>query len=116
MRFFLSIVLNAVALYIVAELFDSVYLKDFKIALLASFLLFIVNSFVRPILIILTLPVTIVTFGLFLIIINAMMLMITQWMLKDAFVIDSFTIGIVASIVVSLISMILHRVTATPRR
>lgn len=116
LRAFLSIFLNALALYIVAQLFDSIYMADFTVAILASLVLSIVNMFIKPFIIILTLPFTIFTFGLFLFIINAMMLMLTAWVMQDAFIIDSFGVAIGASIVVSIISIALHKLTATPRR
>src|SRR5690625_3355979 len=106
---FTSILLNAIALLAVAQLFTSFYIEDFKTALLASLILSILNFIVRPILIILTLPITILTFGFFILIINAITLMITQNLMGDAFVIDGFGIGFFASILISLISILLHK-------
>src|SRR5690625_2677096 len=103
LSWFTSVLLNAIALIAVAQLFDSFYLEDFKTALIASIILSILNFIVRPILIILTLPITVITLGLFILVINAITLMITQKLIGDAFVIDSFGIAIVASILISLI-------------
>src|SRR5690625_5732548 len=77
-RWFLSIILNAIALIAVAQLFDSFHLEGFGTAILASFILSILNVLVKPILIIFTLPITFLTLGLFLFVINAITLMITQ--------------------------------------
>ncbi|HLQ71089.1 MAG TPA: phage holin family protein [Bacillota bacterium] len=109
-RWILSIILNAVALIIVAELFDSFHLEGFGTAVLASIILGILNVIVRPILIILTLPITILSLGLFLFIINAITLMITQAVMDSSFVIDSFGMAIIASIIISLINLVLNRV------
>lgn len=107
-RWMVSLILNAVALIAVAQLFDSFHLEGFGTAVLASFILAILNIIVKPILVILTLPITIVTFGLFLIVINAITLMITQALIGSSFVIDGFGIAIIASVIISLITMILN--------
>lgn len=107
-RWIVSLILNAVALITVAQLFDSFHLEGFGTAVLASFILAILNIIVKPILVILTLPITVVTFGLFLIVINAITLMITQALIGSSFVIDGFGIAIIASIIISLITMILN--------
>src|SRR5699024_4309611 len=109
-RWILSIILNAVALIIVAELFDSFHLEGFGTAVLASIILGILNVIVRPILIILTLSITILSLGLFLFISNAITLMITQAVMDSSFVIDSFGMAIIASIIISLINLVLNRV------
>lgn len=106
---FTSVFLNAIALIAVAQLFDSFYIEDFGTALLASVVLSILNFIVRPILIILTLPITIITFGFFILIINAITLMITQKVMGDAFVIDGFGIAFLASILISLITIFLQK-------
>ncbi|MFC4023832.1 phage holin family protein [Oceanobacillus longus] len=108
LRWIVSLVLNAIALIAVAQLFDSFHLEGFGTAILASFILAILNILVKPILIILTLPITILTLGLFLIIINAITLMFAQALIGSSFVIDGFGIAIIASIVISLISMLLN--------
>lgn len=109
-RWILSLVIYAVALIAVDQLFDSFHIDGFTTALIASFVMSILNILVRPILILLTLPITFVTLGFFLIVINAITLMLAQWIMGDAFVIDNFGIAIVAAIIISLITMILNRV------
>lgn len=109
LRWFLSIFLNAIALIAVAQLFDAFQLEGFGTALLASFILSILNSIVKPILIILTLPITFVTFGLFLFVINAITLMITQSLMGDSFVIDGFGTALIASIVISILNLLLNQ-------
>lgn len=108
-RWILSIVLNAVALIIVAELFESFHLEGFGTAVLASIILGILNVIVKPILIILTLPITIFSLGMFLFVINAITLMITQSVMDSSFVIDGFGMAIIASIIISLLNLILNR-------
>ncbi|WP_164215940.1 phage holin family protein [Virgibacillus sp. YIM 98842] len=107
-RWLISIVLNAVALIVVAELFESFYLDGFGAAILASFILAIVNVIIKPILVVLTLPITVVTLGLFLFIINAIALMITQAIMGSGFDIDGFGTAIIASVIISIINLLLN--------
>ena len=65
--------LSAAALLLVAHLYQGVEVRSFSSALLAAFVIGLLNSIVRPILVVLTLPVTLVTMGLFLFVINALM-------------------------------------------
>ncbi|API93466.1 putative membrane protein YvlD [Virgibacillus pantothenticus] len=109
MRWLLSIVLNAVALIVVAQLFDSFHLEGFGTAVLASLILSILNILVKPILVILTLPVTMLTLGLFLFIINAITLMMTQAVMGSSFVIDGFGTAVLAAIIISIINVLLNR-------
>ncbi|WP_428986995.1 phage holin family protein [Virgibacillus pantothenticus] len=109
MRWLLSIVLNAVALIVVAQLFDSFHLEGFGTAVLASFILSILNILVKPILVILTLPITMLTLGLFLFIINAITLMMAQAVMGSSFAIDGFGTAVLAAIIISIINMLLNR-------
>lgn len=106
-RFLISVVLNAVALLLVDQIFESFYIAGIGTALLASVLLAVLNVILKPILIILTLPVTILTLGLFLLVINAITLMTAQAIIGDAFVIDGFLMGLIASILISIITLVL---------
>ena len=96
-------------------LFESFYVADFKTALLASLILSILNIFVKPFLFILTLPVTIVTLGFFILILDAIILLISQSVMGDTFVIDGFFMAFVASIIISIISVVLHKIVGDDR-
>ncbi|WP_404454244.1 phage holin family protein [Virgibacillus necropolis] len=109
LRWFLSIFLNAVAIIGVAQLFDDFQVEGFGTALIASIILSILNIIVKPILIILTLPITFVTFGLFLFVINAITLMITQGLMDDSFIIYGFGTALIASIVISILNLLLNQ-------
>lgn len=73
MRFVLVWVLNAIALLAVAYLYPGVQVQDWLSAAIAALVLGLANTIIKPILVILTLPVTIVTLGLFLFVINALL-------------------------------------------
>ncbi|MFY4774973.1 phage holin family protein [Metabacillus sp. RGM 3146] len=109
-RWIISILVNALILIVVAGFFkDSFYLSGIPAAILASFILSIVNLLVKPILILLTLPVTILTLGLFLFVINGISLWITQAVMGDSFNISSFSTAILASVVISLLHLLIQK-------
>src|SRR5690625_7833674 len=107
MRFIISwitsILFNAIALFAVAQLFTSFYLADFGTALLASVIIFILNVFVRPILVIFTFPATVLTLGLFLFVINVITLMIIESVFISEFVINNLCVVIICYIFMSII-------------
>ncbi|TFJ93325.1 phage holin family protein [Lentibacillus salicampi] len=109
LRWVISVFLNAVALIVVAELFDSFQLDGFGTALLASVILGILNVIVKPVLVVLTLPITLLSLGLFLFVINAITLMITQAIMDDSFVIEGFGTAIIGAIVISLLTLLLNK-------
>ncbi|MFK3960547.1 phage holin family protein [Guptibacillus hwajinpoensis] len=111
-----SLLVNSIVLMVVAGYFEGFYLQGIGSAILASVLLAIVNVFVKPILILLTLPVTIVTLGLFLIVINAITLMITAFLMGEAFVIDGFLMAILAALIIGLFNLLIDKVIIEPIR
>lgn len=115
-RWLLSVLINAVALLAVAQLFDSFHIENFGTAILASIVLSVLNILVKPLLILFTLPITVMTLGLFLFIVNALTLMLAQAIVGSTFVIEGFGTAIIASIVISLISLILNQVIKSPKR
>ncbi len=108
-RFLITLALNTVALLIVNEIFSSFHIDGLGTAILASVILAILNVLLKPILIILTLPITLLTFGLFLLVINAITLMVTQALMGSSFVIDGFGTAFVASIFISIITLVLGK-------
>jgi putative membrane protein len=109
-----SLIVNTIVLMVVAGYFDSFHLSGVGAAIVASILLSIMNVIVKPILIILTLPVTVITLGLFLIVINAITLMLTAGIMGDAFTIDGFGTAIIASIVISLLNLLITKFIVEP--
>ena len=97
--------LSAVALMFLAYLLPGIVVKSFGSALLAAAVIALLNSIVRPILIVLTLPVTVVTLGLFLLVINALMFWLAGSMLSG-FEVSSFGWALAGAIVYSLLSMV----------
>ncbi|MFL6624239.1 MAG: phage holin family protein [Sulfurifustis sp.] len=101
--FLLRLLVSAVGLWLAAAIIPGVYVESVGTLLVAALLLGLVNAVVRPVLFILTLPITIVTLGLFLLVLNAAMVGLVAWLLSG-FQIDGFLSAVGASIVVSIVS------------
>jgi putative membrane protein len=108
MKWLIGIVINAVIFIAIAGYFESFYLSSFGAALGASFLLSILNILVRPILIILTLPVTLLTLGLFLFVINAVTLLLTESLMGSSFEIEGFGMALLTTLLMSLVNIVLQ--------
>ena len=101
MRILLVWLFNTLALIAVAYLMPSITIADFKSALIAALILGLVNAFIRPVLILLTLPVTVLTLGLFLFVINALMFYFAASLLSG-FNVTGFVAALVGSLLYSL--------------
>ncbi len=101
-----SLLINSIAVFIAAYILDGVQVKNFFTAILVAIVLAIVNTFIRPIIIFLTLPVTILTLGLFILVINALILMAIDYFL-EGFQVRNFWWAVLLSIVLSLINGLL---------
>jgi putative membrane protein len=99
--------LSAMALLAVAHFYSGVVVTSFLAALIAAFVIGLLNTIVRPIFIILTLPLTILTLGLFLFIINALMFYMASGLL-DGFKVKGFTAALIGSLLYSVAGMIIE--------
>ncbi|MCP5055638.1 MAG: phage holin family protein [bacterium] len=105
MGFLIRMAITAFGLWLAARLVPGIQITPDATLALAALLLGFVNAFVRPIAIFLTFPITLVTLGLFLWVVNAGMLGLVAWMLQD-FQIASLGAALIGSLVVSLTSWI----------
>ncbi|MCB9758421.1 MAG: phage holin family protein [Alphaproteobacteria bacterium] len=111
----LSWLASAFAVWLTAELLPGVEVESFSRALVVAVVLGLLNVLVRPVLVLLTLPVTVLTLGLFLIVVNAGMLGLAAWLL-DGFTIHSATDALLAAVVLSVVSAILGLVLHDDKR
>lgn len=105
-----SILVNAVAVFLAAYLLRGVTVNNFWTALITAVLLAIINAVIKPILIFLTIPITILTLGLFILVINALILMVIDAMLSGLKIKNfgwALLFGVVLSIINGLLSWIL---------
>ncbi len=105
-RFLLTWLVTAIALLITAHIVSGFAVKSFTAALIAAIVLGLVNAIVRPIFVFLTLPLTIVTLGLFLLVVNAIILLLVSYV-TPGFVITSFISALLGSIVLTIVASIL---------
>lgn len=103
MKLLLIWVLNALALIAVANYVPGIRVDGFTAALVAAMILGLVNALIRPVLLLLTLPVTLLTLGLFIFVINGFLFWFTGSVLRG-FMVDSFWHGILGALLYSLFS------------
>jgi putative membrane protein len=103
--FILRVAIVALGLWLATQIFSGLYFESAGVLLAAALLLGVVNAVVRPVAVILTLPLTLLTLGLFLLVINAAMLGLVA-LLLSGFHISGFWTAVGAAIVVSLTSWV----------
>lgn len=109
-QFIIQILLNAVAVFGSAYLLKGIQVKDFKYAIVVALVLTLLNTFVKPIMTFLTFPITIVTLGLFLLVINAAIILLASWLIGDGFKVDGWWWAIAFSFVLALLNALLERI------
>ena len=114
MGFIIWVLVNAAALFVAVQVIEGLDFSGQWYQWLILALLFgLVNAIVKPILKILTLPITVITLGLFLVVLNALMLYVTSWLagLFDlTFTVSGFLDAILGGIVIAIVGMVLHSV------
>ena len=99
--------LLASALLFVAYVYDGVVVRSFGSAMIAAFVIGLLNTIVRPVLVVLTLPVTVLTVGLFLFVINALMFWLAAELLQD-FQVRSFWSALIGSVIYSVLGIVIE--------
>ena len=106
MGLIIKLLLTAVAAYVAAWLLPGVEIIDIKTTIIVALVLALLNTFVKPLLIILTIPVTILTLGLFLLVINILIIKLTD-SLVGGFTVNGWLSALLFSLVVSIVTWIL---------
>lgn len=101
-------ILLALTLLFVAWLLPGIHLAGFSSALWASLVIGIINVFIRPILMIITIPINLLTLGLFTFILNALLLILVAHIVPG-FTIDGFLSALLGSILISIVSVFINR-------
>ena len=107
MKLILRLLLSALAVVILAKFLPGVSLDTYTTGIIVAIVLVLLNNILRPILVILTLPITIVTLGLFLLVINACMVLLADKFI-DGFAVSSIWTAILFSVLLSILQSILH--------
>jgi putative membrane protein len=110
MNMIIRFLLNGLAVLLTAYLLPGVDVTDYWTALIVALVLSIANVVVKPILIVLTIPITIVTLGLFLLVINALIILMTDY-LVEGFYVSGFWWALLFSLILSLFNSLFDDLT-----
>ena len=110
----LRIVLTGILVMLIAYLMDGVHVDSFITAVIVAVVLALLNLFIKPIIVIFTLPVTILTLGLFLLIINAIIILICSEIV-GGFSVDSFWTAFLFSILLSVLQSIIYGLSGSKK-
>ncbi|HEY8719805.1 phage holin family protein [Pengzhenrongella sp.] len=126
MNFVLRVIINAVAIWLAATLVPGVDIKGgdtllgkILIVALIALVFVVVNMIVKPIVKLIALPIYILTLGLFTLVVNAVMLMLTAWITEQAPVglrVGGFVAAVIGALIISIASLILGAVTGANRK
>jgi putative membrane protein len=116
-RFLQSWAINTLAVLVAVQVVHGIHFRDNGLLppLLTALLLGILNAFVRPILMLIALPLLIFTLGLFMLVINALLLCLVSWLMNGYFQVDSFGSAFLGAIIISVISIALNILTGNAR-
>lgn len=110
MQFLIRFIVNIAAVAVAASLLASVSIQSFASAILVTVVLGVINTVVKPILTIIAMPINLVTFGLFSIVLNGILVLVVE-RLVPGFIVDGFIAAILFSLVLSVVSFLLHLIT-----
>lgn len=103
-----GVLINAILFVALAGYFPGLHVDSFFYAVIASLVLSVLNLIVRPVLVLLTLPITMISLGLFLFVINAITLLMTDSIMGYSFEIESFGLALVVAVIMAFVNMILQ--------
>jgi putative membrane protein len=108
MNFLLRIFVTALVAFALANFLKGIHVNEFSTALIFALVLAVLNVLIKPVLIILTLPLTIITLGLFLLVVNTLVVLLAS-RLVDGFRIDSFWWGLLFALLLSFVNAVLFK-------
>lgn len=109
MKLLLRLLVTAALVLLLSNLLSGVHVNSFGTAVIVAVVLGLLNVFIKPILVILTLPVTFVTLGLFLLVINAIIILLCTKIVVG-FVVDSFWTALIFSVILSILQSITYKI------
>lgn len=110
MNLIIRILITSILVLLIAHFMPGVSVADFSTSIIVAIVLGLLNIFIKPILVILTLPVTIITLGLFLLVINALIILLCT-KIVGGFAVDSFLTALFFSVILSISQSILYQFT-----
>ncbi|MBQ4367956.1 MAG: phage holin family protein [Muribaculaceae bacterium] len=107
----LRLIVSALAVWITAWVLDGVTVEPWWAALLVAVVLGVINALIRPVVKLLSLPINLVTLGLFTLVINALMVMLGSWCLGEYFKVENFWWALAFSVALCIVNWLLHLFT-----
>lgn len=107
MRFILRVLLTAAAVLLIGNFLNGVVVDSYPVAILVALVLGLLFAFLKPIIVVLTLPITVVTLGLFLLVINTLLILLAD-NIVPGFSVDGFWIAMLFSILLSIAESLLY--------
>lgn len=107
MKFIFKILLSAAAVLLIGNFLSGVHVESYSVAIIIALVLGFLFAFLKPFLVILTLPITIVTLGFFLLVINTILILLAD-KLVSGFAVDGFWTAMLFSILLSIVESLLH--------
>lgn len=112
MNFIIKLLLSALAVMLVAYLLPGVSVENFWVALVVAAVLALLNVTLKPLLIVLTIPVTLITLGLFLLVINALMILLVDALISG-FMVSNFWWALVFSLILSIVTSLFENIAGS---
>lgn len=109
MNLIIKLLLSAIVVFVLSYLVPGVYVSSLIGALMVAVVLSLLNTFLKPILVFLTIPVTLFTLGLFLLVINAIIILICDYFI-DEFKVDGFLTALIFSVLLSISQSVLNKI------
>ena len=114
MNLIIKLIINAIAVFILAHILPGIHVNSYITALCIAIVLALLNTLVKPVLILLTLPITIFSFGLFLLIINGLIILFADYMI-NGFHVNNIWSAVLFSILLSVLQSILQSFFKEPK-
>ncbi|MCX7996167.1 MAG: phage holin family protein [Patescibacteria group bacterium] len=110
MKILLNVLVSAIAVYVTVWLLPGAEITSLGDTLIVAIVLGIVNMFVKPVISVLTLPITILTLGLFSLVVNALIILLVDW-LVPGFTVDGFLWALAFALVLSMVNAFFNKIT-----
>lgn len=109
MNFIIQLLISALAVYLTALVLPGVSVKNYLSAIGVAIVIGLLDTFLRPLMVVLTIPVTVLTLGLFLFVINAAIILLASYFL-NGFHVENFWWALLFSIILSIVSQLLNNI------
>lgn len=110
----LELLVSAITLMLASAIFKGFYIENIIYALLASLLISVLNACLKPFLIFLTLPITLLTWGIFYPIVNVIILKLASLLMGNAFIVNGWILPFFITIFISIVTKLLHSLIVRP--